>query len=137
MDHKEWEALCDGCSICCLEKIEDRDTGKIKRTGVSCEFLNTETCRCLIYEARGFANPDCIELTPDKIHELDWLPETCAYRCIAEGRELPRWHPLVSGDPYSVHDAGISIRKKAISSRHIHPKDFIHHIIDTADFSTK
>lgn len=125
MDHNEWEALCDGCSICCLEKIEDSVTGKISLTGVACEYLNTATCRCLIYEAREFANPECIELSPDKVHELDWLPETCAYRCIAEGRELAWWHPLVSGDPNSVHEAGISIREKAISGRYIHIKDLM------------
>ena len=133
MARKEWEDLCDGCRICCLEKIEDRKTGIISLTGVSCEFLNTETCRCLIYDARGFANPDCIELSPERIPELNWLPDTCAYRCIAEGRELAWWHPLVSGDPNTVHEAGVSIRKKVVSGRHIHPKEFRQHIINTVD----
>ena len=120
----EWESLCDGCGICCLEKIEDKDTGEITMTSISCHFLDTVTCRCLVYEDRLFVNHDCILLRVKNIKRFDWLPETCAYRCLTEGRELEWWHPLVSGDPNTVHQAGISIRDRALSGRYVHPKDF-------------
>ena len=119
----EWEMLCDGCGICCLQKIEDKDTGEITFTSISCQFLDTVTCRCLIYEDRLFANHDCVLLTADKLKQFDWLPYTCAYRCLAEGRELEWWHPLVSGDPNTIHQAGISLRDKALPGRYVHPKD--------------
>ncbi len=123
MTPDEWESLCDQCGICCLQKVEDADTGGIKTIGLSCEFLDTETCRCLVYDDRRVVNPDCIVLTPDSIAQKKWLPDTCAYRRILEGKQLEPWHPLVSNDPDSVHQAGISIRDKVISGMCIHPED--------------
>ena len=121
----EWESLCDRCGICCLEKIEDRKTGEVEMIAVSCEFLDTVHCRCLIYEDRFLLNPDCIELSPRTLKQIPWLPDTCAYRRVLEGRELEWWHPLVSGDPDRVHEAGISIRDKVTSGVYVHPGDMI------------
>ncbi len=125
MTRDEWESLCDGCGICCVEKIEDRETGKIELTSVSCHFLDTINCRCLVYADRMLVNPDCIELSPDRLKQIMWLPRTCAYRCLAEGREMERWHPLVSGDPNTVHRAGISIRDRVVSGQYVHHEDIL------------
>jgi hypothetical protein len=110
MTPEEWEALCDGCGICCLFKVEDVDTGAVQLTNVACRYLGLDECRCQLYEVRGAAMPTCIKLTPSKVARLTWLPETCAYRLVLAGKPLPRWHPLISGDPDSVHRAGISVR---------------------------
>jgi hypothetical protein len=123
MNHEEWESLCDHCGICCLQKVEDEKTGETKLIGVACEFLNTENCQCIVYEDRKLVNPNCIVLSPVNISKKKWLPDTCAYQCIAEGRELERWHHLISGDPKTVHQAGISVRKKVISGKYVHPED--------------
>ena len=125
MTSDEWESLCDGCGICCLEKEEDEDTGKIETTSVSCSFLDIDTCHCMIYHERLSLNPECLSLTPETIKDLNWLPMTCAYRCVAEGRDLEWWHPLVSGDPETVHRAGVSIRGKVVSGSHVHPDEII------------
>jgi uncharacterized cysteine cluster protein YcgN (CxxCxxCC family) len=119
----EWESLCDHCGLCCLQKLEDENTGRIKYIGIACEFLDIENCQCLVYENRHFANPDCLALTRENIGQIKWLPATCAYRRLAEGRELAWWHPLKSGDPETVHQAGISVRDKAISGQHLHSAD--------------
>ena len=110
---------CDRCGICCLEKVEDENTGEIKLIGVSCEFLETEECRCIVYEDRKSVNLDCIVLSPDNIKQKKWLPDTCAYRRIAEGRELEQWHHLISGDPNTVHKAQISVREKVFSGKYV------------------
>lgn len=123
MTPEEWEALCDGCGICCLQKIEDEETGEMTLTSVTCEFLDLSDCRCTVYAARTLANPHCIRLSPGRIKRMDWLPETCAYRRVAEGRELAWWHPLVSGDRDAVHRSGASIRDKAVSGKYVHPDD--------------
>ena len=123
MNHGEWESLCDGCARCCLQKIEDEDTGQIQLTPVSCDFLDISNCRCMVYEDRALVNPDCVALSPDKLRHISWLPTSCAYRCLAEGRELEWWHPLVSGDPDTVHKAGISVRDKVLPGQYVHPDD--------------
>lgn len=119
----EWESLCDHCGLCCLQKLEDENTGKIKYIGIACEFLDIEMCQCLVYENRHFANPDCVALTKDNIRQIKWLPATCAYRRLAEGRNLEWWHPLKSGDPATVHQAGISVRDKAVSGQYLDSGD--------------
>lgn len=111
----EWESLCDGCGKCCLVKLVDDETEELQYTRVACELLNIGTCRCSDYENRHKVVPDCIQLDPAAIDELEWLPETCAYRLVGEGKDLAWWHPLVSGDPQTVHQAGISVRSWAIS----------------------
>jgi len=123
MTSAEWESLCDHCGLCCLQKLEDKDTGKIKFLGIACEFLDIEICQCLVYENRHFANPDCIALTRDNIRQIKWLPATCAYRRLAEGKELEWWHPLKSNDHATVHQAGISVRDKAVSGQYLSSGD--------------
>lgn len=129
MTPEQWESLCDGCGRCCLEKFQDAKTGKVDYAWVACFLLDTRTCRCSDYGLRQMLVPDCLQLTPDTVGKLRWLPKTCAYRLLAEGKPLSGWHPLVSGDPDSVHTAGISVRDKAISAAHIHPDELENFLI--------
>ncbi len=129
MTRQEWELLCDGCGRCCLEKLKDQKTGKIYYTDLACRYLDLETCRCTIYANRTFLAADCEWLIPEKIRKFRWLPRSCAYRLLMEGKSLPHWHPLISGDPSSVHREGISVRGKAVPSVGIPEADFEKHII--------
>ena len=115
MSPAEWESLCDGCGRCCLIRFEDEETGEVIPTRISCRLLDTETCACSNYARRRRYVPDCIKLTPGKIEDLTWMPGSCAYRRVYEGRGLAAWHPLVSGDPGSVRRAGISVAGKVVS----------------------
>ena len=117
MSRREWESLCDGCGRCCVQLEQSAATGALRSTHVACRLLDTDTCRCMDYANRRRHVPDCITLRPGLVAQFEWLPSTCAYRLIAEGRPLPGWHPLVSGDPESVHRAGISVRGKVVSAR--------------------
>lgn len=115
MNEAEWESLCDGCGQCCLHKLEDASSGEITPTDVACSFLDLGSCRCADYKNRQANVPDCVNLTPNLVPTLKWLPATCAYRLVEEGRDLFWWHPLISGDMESVHEAGISVRGKVVS----------------------
>lgn len=130
MTSQEWESLCDGCAQCCLAKIEDVDTAEVHYTDVVCRFLDTGKCRCTEYARRTELVPDCVRLTPENLDQLPWMPPTCAYRLLAEGQPLPAWHPLVSGDPKSVHAAGISVRGRCISEEFVHEDDLLQRIVD-------
>src|ERR1700740_2890995 len=110
MTREEWESLCDGCAKCCLVKLEYEDTGKVDNTDIACRLLDAESCRCSDYSNRQKRVSDCLALTPRRVRRLRWLPSPCAYRLVAEGRDLYWWHPLVSGDPNTVHEAGVSGR---------------------------
>lgn len=110
MSAVEWESLCDGCGKCCMAKLEDEDTGDIYWTSVACRLFDAGTCRCSDYAHRFERVRDCVRLTPQNVRSLSWLPATCAYRLVAAGKDLPSWHPLVSGRAESVHEAGISMR---------------------------
>lgn len=125
----EWEALCDGCGRCCLHKLEDEDTGELYFTNVACRLLDLSTCRCRQYSRRVELIPDCLMLSPTNLELFKQLPSTCAYRLLAEGRPLPDWHPLVTGDVDSVHRAGISVRDKVVSEEYIHPEQLPEHMI--------
>lgn len=125
LSRQQWDALCDGCARCCLVKFKDADSGELLDTGIACRYLDIHTCRCRIYERRFRRNQECSRLTPKNVKRLTWLPETCAYRRIAEGKPLPDWHPLITGDNESVHRAGASVRGQVISARHIRPADLL------------
>jgi len=130
MSEEEWESLCDGCGNCCLHKLRNPDTGELFQTNVSCHLLDPYTGRCRSYPNRQDLVPDCVSLSANSIPYYDWLPETCAYRLLAEGKPLPWWHPLVSGDPESVHKAGISVRGRIVSESDIGDAPLEDYIID-------
>jgi len=117
MTRDEWESLCDGCGRCCLHKLREDDTGVLHHTEIACRLLDTPTARCTDYPNRKRRVPDCIRLTPARLQTIDWLPPTCAYRLLAEDRDLPEWHPLRSGDPQSVVRAGVSVRGRVVAER--------------------
>ncbi len=124
MSPREWESLCDGCGLCCLVRFEDEDTGEVVPTRVACRLFDADQCRCSDYENRAQQVPDCVKLTPQNLDRLYWMPKSCAYRRINEGRALPSWHPLITGDPETVHRAGVSIRRQTISEAVLdHPED--------------
>lgn len=124
MNAREWESLCDGCGLCCLVRFEDEDSGEIIPTRVHCKLFDPESCRCTDYANRKRHVPDCIKLTPGNIEKLPWMPKSCAYRRLDEGKPLPSWHPLITGDPESVHKAGVSIRGQTISEAELdEPED--------------
>lgn len=129
MTREEWESLCDGCARCCLHKLEDEDTSEVHYTAVVCQYLNEPDCSCTRYTERTTLVPDCVQLTPIGALDYDWLPISCAYRVVAEGRELEWWHPLISGSSETVHEAGISVRGKCLSERHVHPDEYEDQII--------
>ena len=128
MTAEEWESLCDGCGRCCLHKLRDDDSQALSYTNVACRLLDLHSCQCSDYRNRHRRVPDCVQLTPATVREVDWLPPTCAYRRLAECKPLAWWHPLVSGDPETVHRAGISVRDRAVNERKAGP--FEHHIVD-------
>lgn len=115
LDRAEWEMLCDGCGKCCVHKLEDEETGELFPTNVACKLLDRHSGRCSNYRHRRAFVPECVRLTPKLAATLDWLPETCAYKLRAEGKQLPDWHHLVSGDPDAVHKAGMSVRGWTVS----------------------
>ncbi|MGY6695123.1 MAG: YcgN family cysteine cluster protein [Roseinatronobacter sp.] len=125
MTPEEWEGLCDGCGKCCLNKLEDIDTGELIFTRVACRLFDDTTCRCANYADRKHIVPECVVLRPDTLKDIAyWMPETCAYRLLHDGQRLPDWHPLVTNDPMSTHEAGISMRGKTVSEQAIAIEDW-------------
>lgn len=125
MTDREWESLCDGCAKCCLHKLEDEDTGEVFFTRVACKLLDITGCRCMHYAERTRRVSDCLDMRKTR-YRREWLPSTCAYRLLAEGQDLPDWHPLRSKRPESVHRAGISVRDFAIpETPDIDPADHV------------
>ena len=131
LSQSEWEALCDGCGKCCLNKLEDEDSGEVVLTRVACRLLDDKSCQCGQYDIRHQFVPECIVLSPDTLSEhMYWMPQTCAYRLIYEKRPLFDWHPLVSGQADSVHKAGMSMRGQTVPEFEIHEDDWEDHIIE-------
>ena len=128
MTREEWESLCDGCGRCCLNKLEDEDTGEFAYTRAACKLLDLKTCRCSDYANRQTKIPDCVALTPETVGSLGWLPKTCAYRLLDEGKPLQWWHPLVSGNPETVREAGITVTGGAYSEEGIEVDDLVDHL---------
>ena len=125
----EWEALCDGCGLCCLQKLEDEESGDIAVTAITCRYLDLSSCRCEDYANRSTMVPDCIPLTPQRVSEFYWLPETCAYRLIAGGQQLPEWHHLVCGDRNAVQQAGVGVSNFCVSEEYVHPQGWQDYIL--------
>lgn len=115
MNRQEWESLCDHCAKCCLHKIEDIDTREVHFTNVCCRYLDQGTCQCTQYQERSVLVPECVTLTPADLKDPYWLPSTCAYRLIAENKDLPHWHPLITKNPDSVTESGHSVGGRVIS----------------------
>ena len=131
MNPREWEALCDGCGKCCLNKLEDPDTAEIAFTRVACRLLDGETCRCAQYDIRKQIVPECVVLTPKSLPDSAyWMPQTCAYRLLFEGKPLFDWHPLISGDPNSVHDAGVSMWRRTVPEFEVPEEEWEDYIIE-------
>lgn len=129
----EWESLCDGCGRCCLHKLEDEDTGDVHYTDVACKLLDTQSCRCTQYQDRLAHVPDCLLVRPLDEQKLNWLPSSCAYVKVAKGQALAEWHPLISGDPNSVHRAGISVKGRCFSETEVPLVEWEHHLIIWTD----
>ena len=126
----EWESLCDGCGRCCMLKLEDEDTGDIHMTRIACKLLDIGKCRCADYKNRHDKVPDCLRLTPQMTRELSWLPETCAYRLLYDGKALYDWHPLISGTAQTVHDAGISVQGWTVPEFDVPEEDWEDYILE-------
>lgn len=132
MNLKEWESLCDGCGKCCMHKLEDDDTGEVYYTNVACRLLDHEKITCKKYSERKRFVPDCISLTPELLKNISWLPETCAYLLLKQGKQLPQWHHLISGNKNTIHEKGVSVRGNIVSEREA--GDLKDHIVDYKTF---
>jgi len=130
MSDDEWESLCDGCGCCCVWKFEDANSGEILYTDIRCRLFNGTSCRCTDYHHRSTLVPNCMEIRKLEDNQFSWLPKTCAYRLLHEGKPLFDWHPLISGNQDSVHKAGISLRKKTVRGENFSEEDIVRHIVD-------
>ena len=130
MNAEEWESLCDRCARCCLVKLEDEDTGEICFTDVVCDLLDDQACTCGDYKHRSIRVPTCVSLNANNLDDIGFMPDTCAYRLLHEGKPLPDWHPLVAGNSNSVHDAGISVRGRVVPEASVHEDDLEWRLID-------
>ena len=131
MTPSEWESLCDGCALCCLHKLEDEDTQEVFYTSVVCHLLDFDTCRCTRYEDRCKLVPDCVKLTPQDVDDFHWLPPSCSYRLIHEGKDLPEWHPLLSGRQETVIEAEASVLSWCeVKDDEIEVEDYVDYIIE-------
>ena len=135
MTNQEWESLCDGCGKCCLHKLIDEETEELYFTNVACNLLDVQTCCCRDYENRFSYNEGCLKLTRKNLPEFNWLPSTCAYRLLAEGKELPHWHPLITGSKKTMHEAGASVQNKAVYA--IEVIDWEDHILQNEELPPK
>ena len=134
MSPEEWEALCDGCGRCCLVKLEDEDSGEIITSDVRCKLLDGDSCACSDYPNRQAIVPDCIKLTPQNVATIAWIPRTCAYRRLAEGKGLAWWHPLISGDMQTIEDVGVSVRGRTFDEREIEAGEWEDHAVHWPEY---
>lgn len=130
MTPTEWESLCDGCGKCCLQTVEDEDTGEYIRLAVACRLLDVGTCRCSDYQNRFAQVPTCVRMTPEVARTADWLPLTCGYRLVARGEELRWWHPLLSGSRETVHLSGNSARGRVVSEEFVDDEEALDYPFD-------
>ena len=136
MSETQWESLCDGCGRCCLHKLEDEDTGELHFTSIACRLLDTGSCRCRDYPGRFERVPECLSVRPLDAAKLAWLPLSCAYRRLAEGRGLASWHPLVTGRRASTREAGVSVAGLAVPEDEVAEEDWEEHVIVWAERAT-
>ena len=129
MSPKEWESLCDGCGKCCCIRLEDEDNGEIYITDVVCKLFDANICQCTDYANRSVRVPDCVTLTPDNVDQLTWMPKTCAYRLLSEGKDLPDYHHLISGSRDTIHEAGMSVQNAVVCETHIKEDDLPHRLV--------
>ena len=129
MSVAEWEALCDGCAKCCLHKLEEEESGELHYTRVACRYLDQQACRCTVYAERKRLVPTCIKLEPGNVDDLHWMPATCAYRLLNEGRALPLWHPLIAGDRRAIAASGNTVTGKVVSEEYVHEDGYEEHIV--------
>ena len=135
LNQEQWESICDGCGQCCAHKLQDEDTDEVFLTNIVCQYLDTQKCQCSVYGDRHTFVPDCIKITPENAKELSWIPETCGYKLLANGKPLPDWHPLVTGDRQSTATANMSIRNKVISEADIDIDDLEDYLVEDDYFS--
>jgi len=128
MSKAEWESLCDGCGKCCIVLLDEEETGVLYETNIACQLFDPETRRCSDYKNRAKRVPDCVQLTPDCIEKLQWMPKSCAYRRLAKGEGLPKWHPLVTGDPKSTARAGKAVKKSLVREQDVDEEDVWDHV---------
>lgn len=133
LSEKEWESLCDGCGKCCLFRLVDEETDQLFTTDIICKLFDEESCRCSSYLNRTELVPTCLKLDAELVKELDWMPYTCAYRLLAEGLDLPWWHPLVCGDPNMIHTVGVSVRGKVEFENETNMEELEEHVVDWFD----
>lgn len=129
LSQEQWESLCDGCGKCCLHKLEDEETDEVYYTCVACRYLDRDKGGCRDYNNRLENVPECIDLSPSDVTEFHWLPQTCAYRLVAEGKPLEPWHPLMSGDPKTVHQAGISVMGRVYAEEQVNEDELEEYIV--------
>ena len=134
MTPPQWESLCDGCALCCLQKLEDDTDNEIYYTDVACRLLDVSggcnNCRCQHYTDRTTQVEHCMVLTADNLPQsMRWLPDTCAYKLLAQQQPLPNWHPLITGDANSVHAAGISARGRCTSELAVNADALEEHVV--------
>jgi uncharacterized protein len=137
LNDSQWESLCDGCCQCCAHKLIDEDTDEVFKTNVVCKYLDQDECRCTVYPERQKLVPDCIKITPDNAGALEWFPDTCAYKLLANDKPLPKWHPLETNDRASVKQAGATITGKVISEANIDEEDLEEYIVADDYFEPK
>lgn len=135
MTEQQWESICDGCAQCCAHKLQDEDTDEIFYTNIVCRYLDSKKCQCSVYSERHTYVPDCIKITPQNAKTLTWIPETCGYKLLANGKSLPDWHPLMTGDPLSVQQANMTVTNKVISEADIVMDDLEDYLVEDDYFS--